>query len=115
MKSTLPLAAIAEAATGLALMVVPSLVSQPLLGEWLAGVAVPLARVAGIALVALAIACWPGPPLLGMLSYSSLVMLYLSYLGLAGNVTGPLLWPAVVLHTILTALLAWDFLQLKWR
>jgi hypothetical protein len=110
-KSTLPLVAIAEAGTGLALLVVPSLVSQLLLGEGLAGVAVPVARVAGIALVGLGIACWPGPPLLGMLSYSSLVMLYLGYLGLAGHFTGPLLWPAVVLHAILTAFLAWDFLR----
>jgi hypothetical protein len=105
MKSALTFAAIGEAATGLALMIVPSFVGQLLLGEQLAGVAVPVARVAGIALIALGIACWPGPPLVGMLSYSSLAMLYLAYLGFAGGWTGFLLWPAVVLHVILTALL----------
>jgi hypothetical protein len=56
--------------------------------------------VAGIALIALGIACWPGPPLVGMLTYSSLVTLYLGYLVLAGDLTGVLLWPAVILHVI---------------
>jgi hypothetical protein len=70
MKRVLISAAIAEAVTGLALLIVPSLVGQLLLGEELTGVAIPVARVAGIALIALGIACWPGPPLVGMLTYS---------------------------------------------
>jgi hypothetical protein len=37
----------------------------------LAGVATTVARVTGIALVALGVACWPGTPLLGMLTYSA--------------------------------------------
>jgi len=53
MKSALAFAAISEAATGLALLIVPSLVGQLLLGEQLSGVAVPVARVAGMALIAL--------------------------------------------------------------
>jgi hypothetical protein len=108
MKNALAFAAVAEAATGLALLIVPSLVGQLLFGEQLAGVALAVARVAGIALIALGIACWPGPPLVGMLTYSALVMLYLAYLGFAGGLTGVLLWPAVVLHVILTALLIRD-------
>src|SRR5208337_599468 len=81
MKRVLILAAIGEAATGAALLIAPSLVGQLLLGAELTGVAVIVARVAGIALMALSIACWPGTPLVGMLSYSSLTMLYLAYLG----------------------------------
>jgi hypothetical protein len=92
-------------ATGLALLVVPSLVGQLLLGEALAGVAIPVARVAGIALIGLGIACWPGTPLLGMLTYGSAVALYLAYRGLTGVSSGILLWPAVVVHLALTALL----------
>ena len=99
------LAAFGEAATGVALLLVPSLVGQLLLGAELTGIAVTVARVAGIALIALGVACWPGPPLLGMLIYSAAVTLYLAYLGFAGGATGMLLWPAVVLHAILTALL----------
>ena len=105
MKNVLIFAAVAEAATGLALLIVPSLVGQLLLGEELTGVAIPVARVTGIALIALGIACWPGPPLVGMLTYSALVTLYLAYLGLAGGLTGIFLWPAVALHAILSILL----------
>ena len=105
MKKVLVFAAVAEAATGVALLIVPSLVGQLLLGEELTGIAIPVARVAGIALIALGVACWPGPPLVGMLTYSAAVTLYLAYLGFAGGLTGILLWPAVVLHVILTALL----------
>jgi hypothetical protein len=97
-------AAVAEAATGLALLIVPSVVGQVLLGEELTGVAVPAARVAGLALVGLGIACWPGPPVVGMLIYSALVALYLAYLGFAG-LSGILLWPAVALHAILSVFL----------
>jgi hypothetical protein len=89
----------------MALLIVPSIVGRVLLGVKLAGVAVPLARVAGIALVALGIACW-GRPALGMLIYSAAVALYLATLGFAGGATGVLLWPAVVLHVVLAALLA---------
>ena len=105
MKKVLILAAVSEAATGLALLVLPSLVGLLLLGEELTGVAIPVARVAGIALIALGVACWPGPPLVGMLIYSAAVTLYLAYLGFAGGLVGIFLWPAVVLHVILTALL----------
>ncbi len=113
MKRVLILAAVSEAATGAALLVVPSLVGWLLLGEELTGVAIPVARVTGIALIALGVACWPGPPLVGMLTYSAVVTLYLAYVGFAGGLTGILLWPAVVLHVILTALLIWASTRVK--
>ncbi len=106
MKWVLIFAAVSEGATGVALLLVPSLVGRLLLGEELTGIAIPVARVAGIALIALGVACWPGPPRVGMLTYSAAVTLYLAYLGFAGGMNGILLWPAVVLHVILTALLA---------
>lgn len=106
MKKALLIAAIGEIATGLALLIVPSLVGRLLLGGELTGVAIPVARVLSIALVALGVACWPGTPLVGMLTYSAAVALYLAYLGFAGKLGGILLWPVVVLHAILTALLA---------
>lgn len=106
MKGQLALAAVGEAATGVALLVVPSLVGQLLLGTELTGDAATVARVAGIALIALAVACWPGPPLLGMLMYSAALTLYLAWLGVSGASSGALLWPAVLLHLILTVLLA---------
>ena len=109
MKKPLIIAAVAETATGLALLIVPSLVGQLLLGEELTGITIPVARVAGIALIALGIACWPGPPLVGMLIYGAVVTLYLAYLGFAVGLTGAFLWPAVALHAFLSILLgrAW--------
>lgn len=109
MSRPLVAAALAEGATGLALVADPSWVGRLLLGEPLAGVAAVTGRVAGIALMALAIACWPGPPLAGMLIYSAAVGLYLAWLGVAGGFTGVLLWPAVALHLVLSLLLgrAW--------
>ncbi len=59
----------------------------------------------GIALIALGVACWSGTPRVGLLTYSGAVTLYLASVGFAGGLTGILLWPAVVLHVILTALL----------
>ena len=108
MKKALVFAGAAEAATGLALLVVPSLVGQLLLGEELTGIAAVVARVAGIALISLGLACWPGPPRVGMLVYSAGVALYLAFSGIAGGAAGILLWPAVALHLILTAALAWE-------
>jgi hypothetical protein len=95
-------AAIIEAATGVALILVPSLVGQLLPGNELTGVIV---RVAGIALIALAIACWPGPAMFGMLIHNAAVALYLAYVGISGKSSGVLLWPVVVLHGIMTVLL----------
>jgi hypothetical protein len=116
-KRVLVLAAVSEAATGVALIIVPSLVGRLLLGAELVGVTIPVARVAGIALIALGLACWPGSEATGtptralraMLCYSLLITLYFAYLGIGGEWVGSLLWPAVVVHAILTILLvrAW--------
>ena len=107
MRKVLIFAAVSEVATGVALLIVPWLVGQLLLGAELTGVAVTVARVSGIALIALGVACWPGTPLVGMLTYSAAVTLYLTYVGFAGGLTGILLWPEVVLHAVVALLLVW--------
>jgi len=114
MKNALIVAAVLETATGLALLVAPSLVAELLLGGQLAGVALAVARVAGIALVALGIACWPGPPLVGMLTYGVLVTLGLAGAGVTGSASGIILWPAVGVHLVLTVLLAREVVRM-WR
>jgi hypothetical protein len=113
MKRVLIIAAVGEAATGAALLIVPSLIGQLLFGVELIGIAMTVARVAGIALIALGVACWPGRQLIGMLTYSAAVTLYLAYGGLSGGLTGKLLWPAVILHVILTALLIRELSQTR--
>jgi hypothetical protein len=119
MKRLLALAALAEAATGVALMAAPSLVGRVLLAAELSGVAAVVARILGIGLVSLGIACWPrqtpsSAAVAGMLTYGALVTLYLAFLGVRGEWVGPLLWPAVALHAILTLLLSIVGLG-KWR
>jgi len=106
MKHVLTVAAVLEIATGLALVFLPALVGRLLLGAELTGASFPLARVLGIALIALGVACWPGcTPLCGMLTYSAAVTLFLGYGGFVGRFGGILLWPVVIAHLILTALL----------
>jgi drug/metabolite transporter (DMT)-like permease len=115
MNRLLSFAAVAEALTGLALMAVPSIVGRLLLGAELSGVTIAVARVAGIALVALGVACFSGGEagrgLSGMLTYSLLATLYLVYLGLGGEWVGSLLWLAAAIHAALTFLLAIAWLK----
>ncbi len=107
MKKVLTVAAVAEVTTGMALLIVPSLVGRLLFGEEFTGIVIPVARVLGIALIGLGVCCWPGSTALcGMLTYSALVTLYLLCLAIRGEWVGPLLWPVVVIHAFLTALLA---------
>lgn len=104
------MAAALEAATGLALLAYPSIVIKLLFGAEVAGAGVLASRVAGMSLIALGVACWPGAmmkqALCGMLIYSLLVTLNFVILGLDGTWVGVLLWPAVAAHAVLTMLLA---------
>lgn len=104
-KSVLGFAAVGEIATGVTLLLAPSLISQWLFAADLVGIAVTIARVTGIALIGLGVACWPGTPLLGMVTYSAAAALYLAYVGYSGGPSGRLLWPAVAAHIVLAALL----------
>ncbi len=111
-KKLLGLAAVSEAATGLLLLVYPPIVVKLLCGADIMGSGIIMSRIAGICLIALGIACWPGntahQALYGMFTYSTLAMIYLAYVGAIG-VVGILLWPAVAVHAVLSILLvrAW--------
>jgi hypothetical protein len=113
MKSLLVLAAVSEALTGLVVLVFPPIVTRLLFDAEIAGAAEQMSRVAGISLIALAVACWPDRDTrracLAMLTYSLLAMLYLAWVGLNGR-AGILLWPAVAAHGGLSVLLV-----LAWR
>jgi hypothetical protein len=112
-KGLLVLAALGEAATGATLFIVPSLVGELLFSAPLTGIAVVVARLTGIALIGLGVACWPGRntyrAVFAMLTYSMLATLYLIFLGVTRQV-GILLWPAVALHAGIAALLV-----IMWR
>ena len=120
MKNTILLvAAIAEAVTGLIVLAIPSIAVRALFGIEIAGAAIIMSRIAGVALIGLGVACWPGrvgatlsganqgniQQLYGMLTYSVLVTLYLIRIGIRGAPVGPLLWPAVIVHAVLIILL----------
>jgi hypothetical protein len=106
---------IVEGGTGLLLLLDPALVAALLVGADLSVVGVVVGRCFGITLVALSVACWPGRrsaagiavgAVRGMLLYNAAIALYLAYLAMAAHLGGPLLWPVVVLHAVVAALLA---------
>ncbi len=114
MKTTtlIKLSAGIEAATGLAAIASPSLLAHLLLGTELSSGGVAIGRIAGIALLALAIACWPGaksylPQVTrALFVYNLFAGLYLGFLGLAHLFFSYLLWPASALHILIAILLA---------
>ena len=59
-KKVLALAAVAEAGTGLLLLAFPPIVVRLLFGAEISGVGVVMSRIAGIGLIGLGVACWPG-------------------------------------------------------
>jgi hypothetical protein len=94
-----------EAGTGLVLVSFPSLFVQLLLGIEVSEPGQIVGRLAGFALIALVLACWPrggneGAAASSLLVFSVLVALYLVYLGIGGTFAGPLLWPAAALHSV---------------
>jgi len=112
-RTLLVVMAVAEMLAGLALLVVPSVVSMVLLGAPLdTPLALVVARLAGIALCSLGAACWlvrndagshaATGLLAAMWIYNAAVAVLLIYAGLVG-LRGWALWPAVVFHAALAA------------
>jgi len=101
-----------EGATGLALLVAPGAVLKVLLGALQPPAeSLVTARIAGAALVALALSCWlarndhsapsQGGLLLGVLFYDAAATVLLTLSGTGSNMAGIGLWPAVALHSVL--------------
>ena len=115
MMKVLALAAVAEAGTGVILLAYPPIVVRLLFGAEISGAGVLMSRLAGICLIGLGVSCWPGnsafQPLDGMLTYSTLAMLYLIVIGVRGEGVGLLLWPGVVVHAVLIVLLGGAWLK----
>jgi hypothetical protein len=123
MKNLLTVTAVIEGVTGLLLVVVPSLVAKLLLGSSLDG-AVPLtvARLTGLALLTVTVACWlarldegtraANGVVAAMLLYNVGTALLLIYAGIGLQLSGICLWPAVLLHALMAA---WCIMQLRTR
>ena len=102
MKTLVAFAAAIEIPTGLVLIFEPSVFMRLLFGVDMSGPDQALGPLAGFALVAFAVACWPagdsaapaGSTVWGLLGFSTLCAVYLAYQGVFGTKTGILLWPA---------------------
>jgi len=111
MNRLLKLTAIIEAATGLGLAAVPAAVVRLLLGAEISGASIPLGRVAGVALLALGVACWLARHdaqscaarglVSAMVLYNLGSVVILGAAGLQSQPVGIALWPAVVLHAVM--------------
>ena len=108
-------AALAEAGTGVILLAYPPIVVRVLFAAEIIGAGVIMSRLAGIALIGLGVACWPGTDTrracYGMLTYSALATLYLIVIGVRGEGVGVLLWPMVIVHAIVIVLLGGAWLK----
>jgi len=120
MKFLLIIAAVMEALAGVALLLIPTVAVSALLGAPLdTPTGLVAGRIAGAALVALAIACWQarngerGNPATGVIEamsfYNFAAAILLVYAGIRLELRSALLWPAIVLHL---GLGAWCVLQL---
>jgi hypothetical protein len=106
------LSAVLETATGVSLVLSPSLLIGLLLGSSLdTAVSVSLARGVGVALISLGIAYWlarndgQSPSARGlvaaMLLYNSAFAVLLAHARIGSGLGGAVLWPAVLLHVAL--------------
>ncbi len=112
MKRLFTATAAIEGATGAGLLLVPDLVVRLLLGADISGLAFPLARIAGAALLALGLACWLARNDLSaaakgivaaMAFYNVAAFLILGAAGLQTATATVLLWLAVLLHGAMAA------------
>ena len=109
MNKLLKFTALLETATGVTVLALPHIAVRLLFAADVSSAGVLMTRFAGICLIALGVACWTGratvQQLSGMLTYNVLVVLYFAYVGIRGQAVGLLLWPAVVVHAVISVLL----------
>lgn len=109
MKTLLIICSATEAATGLALIVIPSIVTQLLLGVAVDGIALTISRLAGLCLISFGIACWPTENTIqaarAMFVYNLIVAIYFFYFGATADTIGIILWPVAILHFVFALLL----------
>ncbi|MDA9479649.1 hypothetical protein XI03_35175 [Bradyrhizobium sp. CCBAU 65884] len=109
---TVVAAAAEAAATGLVLFVRPSWFAWLVFGAEFSDAGMALGRLTAIALLGLTLATWPSATassltssIRALLLYNMLAAIYLAYVGIGGQLTGIMLWPAVALHAIFSFLL----------
>jgi len=123
MKNLLTVTAIAEFGTGFVLVSFPGLLTVLLFGSSIdTPIALIIARVAGLAIIALGVACWfarndvQSPATMGlviaMFIYNSGTSLLFIYAGLSFISLGIGLWPVVLFHL---AMSIWCIIKIQWK
>jgi len=112
MKNLLSVTAAIETGTGILLITFPSVLAKILLGSPLDGpVAITIARIAGLAILALGLVCWLGGydtqsraarGLVAILViYNAVTSIILTYAGLGLGLSCIGLWSVVIIHTFM--------------
>lgn len=112
MKKLLIFTSILETALGILLVLVPVQILKILLGIESDTSVEVLSRLTGLVYICFGIACYPGslipqnfiriPAVRSMLVYNFFAAVYLGYLKFVAGYTGQLLFPAVILHALIT-------------
>lgn len=109
--------AVVEILTGLALLVTPTFVVGLLLSDGANPTGLAVARILGIGLLSVGIAGWESQgkeihfaPRAGLCTYNVGAATTLLILGTYGGMNGILLWPAMILHAVIGAMMLWVIL-----
>jgi hypothetical protein len=113
MKNLLSVTAVIEGGTGLLLVAAPSFLTRLLLDSSLDGsVSLTVARLTGLALLTLTVACWlarldgetrtANGLVTAMVLYNVGAAVLLAYAGIGLRLSGACLWPAVLLHAVMS-------------
>jgi heme A synthase len=119
-KSVVTTAAWLEMVVGASLLTAPDYPCQLLFEAKPEGLGIALARVGGLGLFALGIACLPSTAtesrrraVFGLFVFNFGVAILLAWVGIATTFSGVLLWPTIVLHAIIAAALLAQLLTCK--
>jgi len=123
MKRLLTVTAIMEFGTGLVLVSLPWLLTGLLFGSSIdAPIVLTIARIAGVAILALAVTCWfarndaQSPATKGLfialVIYNTGTSILIIYAGLGFTSSGIGLWPVVLFHL---AMAVWCITKIEWK
>ena len=106
--------AVIELLTGATFLAAPMLLLGFLLGDGEGQVGTVIARVLGVGLLSLGIACWESlgqnarlSTRIGLCTYNLGVAIVLTVVGASDTISGPILWPVMAMHAVIGAMMLW--------
>lgn len=111
-RTAVMLAAWVEIIVGASFLLVPNAQSQMIFGATPEGIGETWTRFAGIALIGLGIACLPSnlagtrQGVRGLLVFNIEATIFFAWVAVATTFQGVILWPVVILHAVITIVLA---------